>query len=43
MPEDGENARQQKPLRRTPEKRELLRRTAERARAAGLEPIKGYW
>lgn len=32
-----------KGLRRTPEKRELLRRTAERARAAGLEPIKGYW
>jgi hypothetical protein len=28
---------------RTPEKRELLRRMAERARAAGLEPIKAYF
>jgi hypothetical protein len=28
---------------RTPEKRELLRRVEERARAAGLEPVKSYY
>jgi hypothetical protein len=28
---------------RTPEKRELLRRADERARAAGLEPIPAYY
>lgn len=28
---------------RTPEKRELLRRMAERARAAGKTPIKAYY
>ncbi|MBB2164352.1 hypothetical protein HLH26_07315 [Gluconacetobacter sp. 1b LMG 1731] len=29
--------------RRTPEKRALLRRIDERARAAGLEPIRSYY
>ena len=29
--------------RRTPEKRELLRRIEERARAAGIEPSKSYY
>ncbi len=29
--------------RRTPEKRELLRRVEERARAAGMEPLKSYY
>ncbi len=29
--------------RRTPEKRELLRRVQERARAAGVEPLKSYY
>jgi hypothetical protein len=29
--------------RRTPEKRELLRRIQERARAAGLEPLIAYY
>jgi hypothetical protein len=29
--------------RRTPEKRELLRRVAERARLAGKLPVPGYW
>ena len=28
---------------RTPEKRELLRRIEERARAAGLEPLRAYY
>ena len=32
-----------KGLRRTPEKRELLRRIEERARAAGIEPWKAYY
>ena len=28
---------------RTPEKRELLRRVEERARAAGVQPLKSYY
>ena len=28
---------------RTPEKRELMRRVEERARAAGVEPLKSYY
>lgn len=32
-----------KGLRRTPEKREALRRNEERARATGVEPIKAYY
>ncbi len=40
-PEEVE-AMRNKGRRRTPEKRELLRRVEERARAAGLEPLKSY-
>jgi len=40
-PEEVE-AMRNKGGRRTPEKRELLRRVEERARAAGLEPLKSY-
>ena len=36
-------AHRNKGLDRTPEKRELLRRTQERAIAAGMTPIKAYF
>ena len=41
-PEEVE-AMRNKGGRRTPEKRELLRRIEKRARAAGVEPLKSYY
>jgi len=41
-PERKESLRN-KGLNRTPEKRELLRRSSERAIAAGIDPIKAYY
>ena len=40
---DGTEAMRNKGARRTPEKRELLRRTEARAKAAGVTPVKSHY